>query len=254
METAIGTGASVVGRKLDLKWDSREYTEIKFEWKLSANGHQLSRPVMVRLTDRGRNFDYRVGTRDLFPTVTGAGVQSRDGDGYGETMMSGYYTDDTLVRRQMVLMREGVLIVRDSVSSGRAADGMVAGPIWHLAIEPAQQGNWFDTAANGDGDLSHQRLMVSFALGKGRESGMQHVHSGRGLEPYTVFAKQTLKAGEAAVFVSVLTPHPAEIPAGTLAQGLTFDMMKDRTRLKLAFPNCHATVEIGDDGEWSVAR
>jgi hypothetical protein len=99
-----------------------------------------------------------------------------------------------------------------------------------------------------------QHLLVSFATGKGRELGVQHVRLGGGIEPYTVFARQSLKAGDMAVFLTVLVPHFSKDSAEALGKGLVFDMMKNRTKIRIALPNFKAELEIGDDGEWSVVR
>ena len=152
----------------------------------------------------------------------------------------------------MVLTREGILIVRDELVPDAEAAGRVAGPIWHLGppAEPERGDNWFNAAGG------RLELLTWFQQCPGRTIGLQSVDVWQRPGQKTVFARQTLTAGQSVVFVSVLVPHESEVKARPLAEGIAVLEEADATIVRVASPPAGGTlsVTIGKDDTWRVQR
>ncbi len=194
------------------EFDSREHPLITFRWKLS-NADERARPVILRVTCGDRSVDYHAQATQLDPTLVTATVAERGGIEYGSLRYTGWFTPDTTLERHLALCRSGVLVVHDLLLPGAAAEGMSAGPIWHLASTavPEAGPHWFNS---GGGRME---LLVWFAPGPRREFGGRSfdVWSKQGQQ--VVFARESLSAGRPASFVTVLAPHERGTDAGDTA-------------------------------------
>ena len=186
--------------------------------------------------------------------ITDSKAAAKGEDTYGSVSYQSIWTYDTTWQRRMILTKEGILVVRDELTPGTSADGMVAGPVWHLLNAPNQgvlyanrweDGSlWFDANKNGttaewfDAPSVHMpdalqkrrpgvtlpgenamNLMIAFGPAPGRINGTQ-------FQPkplfyandYAVYNQATLRAGRKEIFVSVLIPHAPELLPETIAE------------------------------------
>lgn len=218
-----------------------DYDRIKFSWMMRGHKQGWSRSLLLRV-DESPN-DFHVAIRPQAANIVDARVDAHGGDQFGQFTADSWFTEDTRLVRRMVLLAEGPLVVVDELTPGRQADGWVAGPLWHLRSKPPQGGNWFDAPG-------HPNLMVWFAPAADRTPGMQTTSLWSGVQPYTVFAKQTLRAGQPVRFTSVLVPHPAS----TRPEIRTDETASPGVRLDLELPTGRVHVEIDGDGKWAVRR
>ena len=164
--------------------------------------------------------------------ITSARVDARQGDQYGRFDAADWFTADTQLRRRMVLLHEGALVVCDRVQPGPAADGWQAGPIWHLRAEPQAGANWYNAPGR-------EELLVWLSPSPGRSCGVQTTVLWSGTKPFTVYSKERLKANRPVEFLSVLMPHGPDVAAAPLAAGIHAAHGPDDTR----------TVELPGPGE-----
>lgn len=253
LKASCAGGVTVIGRQFNLTWDERKYDCVKFDWMLSSTRSMLARPLILRLADAGTNWDYHVETRSFSPTVKDAKAATRNGDSFGQTTLEGYFTDDSTLIRQLLLTREGLLIVRDVLTPGQQADGRIAGPIWHLDGQPERGPHWFDAAAENLPGIPAKRLLVDFATASGRTFGVQQVQLWE-CKPYTVFSRQQLKANQPVTFVTVLIPHETGQIASSLADGIAVAQTAASSHVHLPGPGGSADISISNDGVWNVRR
>ncbi len=218
-------GVTFLTRKMIVPLRSPYYAYVKFSWKLSSQRSALTRPFILRLLDGSRDFSQSIVDPLLPMVVREAKAEMHGDDSYGETTLDPYFTPTTKLRHQVVMTREGVLIVRDTVTPGREADGWTCGPIFHLFSKPGES-----------------RLRVTFGTPEGTESGVQEVALAEPLHPHTVFAKQTLRAESSAAFVTVLNPHAG---AATITSGAEQSSVVISGKLGIS---------IDSRGNWSVKR
>ncbi len=94
-----------------------------------------------------------------------------------------------------------------------------------------------------------------FGTSPGCGCGMKAVLLWSGVEPFTVFSKETLKPGRTVRFVSVLVPHRPQVAAGPLAAGIRAAHGPDgTTTVELPARDGTVRVRLGQDGTWSVSR
>ena len=194
-------------------WDN-----LTFRWKLS-NRDEQSRPVILRVHCGTRSIDYHAQATQLDPTLVAASAGERDGVERGVLRYAGWFTPDTTLDRELALTRSGVLVVRDSLLPGANADGMTAGPVWHLAstAAPVVGPHWFDSVGGTT------ELLVWFSQASGRDFGGQtfDVWSKDGHQ--AVFARESLRAGRSVRFVTVLVPHRRGADAAALAERIVVE-------------------------------
>ena len=231
----VGTGVHFLEKKgFAREFDCREHPLVSFRWKLS-NNDERSRPVILRVHCGTRSVDYHAQATQLDPTLVAATVGERDGVERGVLRYAGWFTPDTTLDRELALTRSGALVVRDVLLPGTAAEGMVAGPIWHLAstAAPTAGPNWFNS---GGGNTE---LLVWFAPASGRDFGGQtfDVWSKDGQQ--AVFARESLQAGRPVRFVTVIVPHARGTDAAALAEQIAIDSLPDGGQ----------RLRLGDSGE-----
>lgn len=186
----------------------RDYDQIKFSWKMTGVHSGWSNSLLFRM-DTSLS-DYHVPIRQLLAVMDDAQAESRGGDQFGAIRLSKYFTDDTRLTRRLVLLAEGSSIVCDDLEPGPQADGQVGGPLWHLHREPTSGDHWFDVPGP-------RHLLVWCAPGPERSFGLQTVELWGRVRPYTVFARQPLRANQPVRFITVLLPHPGNQTGADLA-------------------------------------
>ena len=189
----------------------RDYDQFKFSWKIEGVADGGSNSLIFRV-DQAPS-DFHVLLRPLGAEITAARAEARQGDQYGEFRAADWFTAGTRLWRRLVLLREGPLVVCDQLQPAAAAAFWQAGPLWHLFAMPQAGTNWYNAPGPED-------LLVWFDPAPGRTCGMQTARLWSGVQPFTVFAKETLRPGRTVQFVSVLLPHRPQVAAGPLAAAI----------------------------------
>ena len=247
LRVSVARGTSFVWRDgFDTTFSTADYDRFKFSWLMQGVEQGWSKSLIFRVD--GSPSDFHVPLRPQTAEVSQARVDVRGADQFGEFEAVGWFTDDSRLRRRMVLLGEGPLVVCDELLPGRQADGWVAGPLWHLFDRPQANGNWFDTAGG-------RNLLVWLGPAPGRSLGVQTAELWSGMRPFTVFAKETLKAGRPARFVSVLVPYEATVQAAHLAGAIHVDESREGSvKIELPLPGGAAVVRFDPVGMWTVQR
>jgi hypothetical protein len=237
---------------LDTTFSLQDYDHFKFSWKIEGVEEGWSNSLIFRV-DRAPT-DFHVALRPLGAEITAAGVAARGGDQYGQFRAADWFTAETRLWRRMVLLAEGPLVVCDRLEPGPAAAGWQAGPLWHLRALPQSGANWYNAPGS-------EELLVWFGPSPGRTCGVQSVALWSGTKPssvftpFTVFAKETLKAGRAVQFVSVLLPHAPPTPAAELAAAVRTASSPDgAVTVELPAGGKNVRVRLAPDGTWNVSR
>ena len=102
---------------------------------------------MVHIRGIGEQMD--LGDQIMVAAPPQAAVEQRDGDASGKVTYPWYLCRDSRLTRQMVLTREGYLIIHDTLVPGSLMDGWSAGQLWQL-YEMADHGkDWFCSQDEG---------------------------------------------------------------------------------------------------------
>ena len=148
----------------------------------------------------------------------------------------------------MLLLAEGPLIVCDELRPGRAS-GRLGGRalVAPHQYAPQEGGNWFDAPGP-------RNLLVWLSPAPGRTLGMQTTQLWSGVRPFTVFAKQALKADQPVRFVSLLVPHEATTGADRAGPWNPTQRVVTTTPSRSTFRRHRAVfdVRIGRQGDWTV--
>lgn len=217
----VGSGVHFLEKKgFAREFDCREHPLISFRWKLS-NNDERSRPVILRVHCGPRSLDYHAQATQLDPTLVATTAGERDGVERGTLRYTGWFTPDSTLDRELALTRSGVLVVRDRLLPGAAAEGMVAGPVWHLAstTAPAAGPHWFNSAGGTT------ELLVWFAPAAGRDFGGQSFDAWSKDGHQAVFAREPLHAHRPVGFVTVLVPHARGTDAAAVAERITIERL-----------------------------
>ncbi len=235
-------------------FDYRQYPTLSFRWKLSNNDEQ-ARPIIMRVsstdtTGYSTDTDYDAWMVQLEPTLQSYVTQQADSDQYGALNYTGWFTQDTNLTRQMVLTSSGILVVRDLLTPGALANGMVGGPIWTLGpiTAPTAGPNWY-YSAGGTMDL-----LTYFDSASGRNYGVQTTNIWAKNNQQTVFADQAMAPGQPVYFVSVLVPETSGTVPATAAAGVSVQTVGSTSMINVSTPRDTATINISDNGNWSVTR
>jgi hypothetical protein len=247
MKVACRRGTNFVWRDgFDRTFSLDDYDRIKFSWKMLGTGQGWSKSLILRVD--ASPSDFHVVLRGQTAEIVAARAEGREGDQFAQFEAAGWWTSDSRLVRQMLLMREGPLVVCDRVVPGRQADGWLCGPLWHLHGEPVQGPNWFDSPGR-------RNLMVWMSRAPGRMFGMKSTVLWSGVRPHTVFAQETLRADRPIQFVTVLVPHQPEIAAADLAAGIGVEATADGSaKVRFRRAGSAVFVEIDGNGAWTVKR
>ena len=183
------------------------------------------------------------------------------GDSYGQFAIDHYYGPGSRWVRQVILSREGHLVVADTFTGGKNLDGDYhAGPVWHLGTDDrvvtrGQVTDWFSAPALDQAwwQEDERRVVLRFhddhrsRFGAHRQSTSQDIRS----ELLTTFAYRPIQAGQPERFLSVFVPHRSQERPEAVAASI-------KTALT-DHGSCTATIgttriTIHANGAWSVAR
>jgi hypothetical protein len=247
LRVSLPRGASFLWRAgFDTTFSLADYNRVRFSWMLEGVDEGWSNSLIFRVD--ASPTDFHVPLRPQPGRIVRSRAETRGGDQCGQFEAAAWFTDDSRLVRRMFLLGEGALVVDDELLPGPQADGWTAGPLWHLFGRPREAGTWFDAPGP-------RRLLVWFAEAPGRTVGVQTVRLWSGVEPSTVFARQRLKAGQLARFVTVLVPHRPEVdPAGLAAGVRMVQSDPGRLDLNLPLPGGVVDLQVNADGTWQARR
>jgi hypothetical protein len=252
---------------------SNDYTRLEFDYRFEADTRNWAEvPVAVRIN---HNSEMLYVDRQMGGILVDARTEQRGRDSYGTFTYRDYFTPGTKFTRQSLLTQEGILIIRDEILPGPEADGMVAGPIWHLFNPPEQGLNWF--AAEGvrkEYGADKKRLLIFFDNRFGEENhlhqyGVQYfpynepypAGTGRGRGrggraanrgSYITYSKSTLRGNQPETFVTIMVPHDTKLSAADIAQAIDSSTAKDGRTTVVIKDRLRA--EIDNKGSWRVSR
>ena len=248
LRVSLPRGANFLWRAgFDTTFSLADYDRVKFSWMLEGIDEGWSNSLIFRVDTSPA--DFHVPLRPQPGRVVAARAEARGGDQFGQFEAAAWFTDDSRLVRRMLLLAEGALVVQDELLPGPQADGWTAGPLWHLFARPRAAAMWFDAPGPA-------HLLVWFAQAPEQSVGVETVRLWSGVEPFTVFARQKLRAGQAAHFVTVLLPHRAEVDPAALAAGIHLQESWQQGRLEARLPLLAGAVDlqIDPDGSWTVRR
>ena len=237
---------------LDTTFSLRDYDHFKFTWKIEGVEEGWSNSLIFRVDQSPT--DFHVVLRPLGAEITAAAAASPRRRPVRPISRRG------LVHRRHAAVAADGAVGRGAagglrpLAAGPAADGWQAGPLWHLRAMPQSGANWYN--ASGP-----EELLVWFGPSPGRTCGVETVAlwSGRKppavFAPFTVFAKETLKAGSAgAVRQRVGAASAADAGCG-LGRGIRAVSGPDGA-VTVELPGRGEGVRVGlaPDGTWNVSH
>lgn len=240
----------------EVAFDSTQYTELKFDWKYRAQ------------QDGEFSFIFRVPgihngpVRFLndAPVLKMAEITEARGANYGELWLNDYMSPSTTLRRELLLLDSGPLLIRDTLLPGAAAAGMQGGPIWHLYSLRARGRNWFAGGNSQDvwpypdqgrTPFAPRELLVVYAPEPDMSFG-QVTSKITSFEPSTTFAKAKLEPGRAVQFLTVLLPYDPELNPANLAASIEFFPGVSETMVVLPQGDASQTIIWRQNGTFSL--
>lgn len=274
------------GTPFPFVFDWREYDTLELWWKASPStppawettkstptGLQGGTNRLLEIADAdGSPFGFNAAYDPFapWPRVPSSVETSADHrDSRSLTSFTGWYTKSTNWTRASVLTREGVLVVLDAIDPGLEAVGAAAGPVWHLQVpvQPTVGGQnttdrWYDATGFWDSSVkpparsNETYLFVLPKFGSTGDStgevGMETKVLWGDAKPWSVFAKQELRLGVTATYLTVLIPHAASITPEKLLNEIEIADDPTTGSFTLHFGSLH--VNVAPDGSWLVTR
>ena len=251
-------------------FDRSKFDVLKFDWKYEGSEAPW---IFARWSP-----DWIKGGRnDIFPwwEFYPGTVQSADatgnavGDAYGRVEFSSYVTPDTAWSRDLVLTREGVLVIYDRVTPGPMAKDHTVGPLWQLDDVTRQGENWFaQPTMDWPSEIPSQprptaSVLVWHAPMTGRKIGSQSTKESPGLfmkvpkpehRPITTFAAETAVPGKTLAFITVVAPWAELENPAELAGGITAQFTTKNAEVRLIAGKVKLEIQFAADGSWLVER
>jgi hypothetical protein len=251
-------------------FDRSKFDVLKFDWKYEGSeAHWIFARWSPDWIKGGRN--------DIFPwwEFYHGTVQSADaagnavGDAYGRVAFSSYVTPDTAWSRDLVLTREGILVIYDRVTPGPMAKDHTVGPLWQLDDVTHQGENWFaQPTMDWPSEIPSQprptaSVLVWHAPMAGRKIGSQSTKESPGLfmkvpkpehRPITTFAAETAVPGKTLAFVTVVAPWAEFENPAELAGGITAQFTTKNAEVRLIAGKVKLEIQFAADGSWLVER
>lgn len=245
-----------------------DYRYIGCDWKHKAKDGATKSALdfMIRAYNKvvlpGEEYIHeKVGTLFNPNNVKKAIAETRDGDSYGQIVLDDQCVDGSTLQRNIVLTKEGVLIMQDCLLPGVETENYTAGSLWQLYTLDKSGKNWFDSTGEkknwkdrSGADIETNHLFVYFEEQKGRSFGAQQQEYT--VKPVTAFARQKVKPGTEVTFVTIVVPHSAAWRAEDIAKAIsakTDAAQQSNVRITLADKRV-LQVKITKNGTWSVER
>ena len=232
-------------------------------------------PILIAFNDNDMKHNLRLD-RQQGGILTDAKAENKAEDSYGSVSYKEIWTHDSSWKRSSILTKEGFLIVLDEFRPGKAADKLVAGPVWHVPSAPhcgnsdGPTADWFDasllhypaharafTDKYGEGN---KNLFIAFDAPAGYENGIQYQPKHWKNDDYAIYSKCALEAGKAIRWLSVLIPHSANMDAIKLSkdvkiknQGEKGYTVNIKWRDRVATP-VNLEIYMGINDDWKVIR
>lgn len=245
-----------------------DYRYIGCDWKHTAKSGAKKSVLdfMIRAYNKvslpGEEYIHeKVGTLFNPNIVKEAMAETREGDSYGRIVLDDQCVDGSVLQRNMVLTKEGILVIQDHLLPGAGTEGYTAGSLWQLYSLDKSGKNWFNSTGENKKwkdrsgkDIETNQLLVYFEEQKGRHFGAQQQEYT--VKPVTTFAKQKVIPGSAVTFVTIIVPHTALWKAEDIAKAIsaqTDATHQSNVWITLANKN-KLKIEITKEGNWKVER
>jgi hypothetical protein len=250
-------------------FDRSKFEVLKFDWKYegSAAPWVFTRWPNLLKGDRMDVFPWWEFYPGTVESADAAGNAA--GDGHGRVAFSSYVTPDTTWIRDIVLTREGVLVIYDRVMPGPMAKDYTIGSLWQLDDVTRQGTNWFaqstmdwPSAIPGRPKPS-AAVLVWHAPAPGRRIGSQSTKESPNLfmkvpsvehRPITTFAAETAVPGETLAFITVVAPWAEPGNPAELAEGITAQFTTENAEVQLTAGGVELQIQFAADGSWRVER
>jgi hypothetical protein len=252
--------------------DRTRFDSLKFDWKFEGPQQPwcFMRWGSALRGERGDVFPWMEFYRGTVDKAEAANNEA--GDCRARVEMSGYVTADTRWSREVLMSKEGVLVLVDRVWPGPKAAGYTVGALWQLDNIEAEGKNWFaqkpmrwPALHKGQPDRS-AGMFVWHAPSEatGRRIGQQSTKDAPGLfdkippvefRPITTFASETAVAGKPLVFLTVVAPTlGTQFSPETFAKSIVHTSGESSAELRCRFEGTDLHFKVAADGAWSVER
>jgi hypothetical protein len=252
--------------------DRTRFHSLKFDWKFEAPKAPwcFMRWGSALRGERGDVFPWSVFCQGTVQKAEAANNEA--GDSRARVEMAGYVTADTRWSREVLMSKEGVLVLVDRVWPGPNAEGYTVGSLWQLDNLDAAGNHWFTqkplrwpALLKGQPDRS-AGMFVWHAPSEtaGRRIGHQSTKEAPGLfdkvppiefRPITTFAAETAKAGKPVAFLTLVAPtHGPDFHPETFAQSIEFRVEDNDADVRCQFGGIPIHFHVSDSGKWSVER
>lgn len=255
---------------------NEDYSRIGLSYKYVTPIKGWTRvPILIAFNDNDMKHNLRLD-RQQGGILTDAKAENKAGDSYGSVSYKGIWTHDSSWTRSTLLTEEGFLIVLDEFLPGKAADKLVAGPVWHVPSAPrcgnsdGATADWFDasllhypaqarafTDKYGEGDKC---LFIAFDAPAGSENGIQYQPKHWKNDDYAVYSKCPLEAGKTTRWLSVLAPHSKNTDAIKLSRNIKISNLGDKGyQVNIQWNEqgkspVKLEIKMGNRDEWEVIR
>lgn len=204
----------------NLQFSTKDYNKLKYDLKYLGD----KKPRVQCRFPGGYDSWHFIGQSTLISDVSAADVHEGPNVSRASVFLAPYLTHDTTLARQLALLRDGTLIVRDDLRVGESLSGHVGGPLWQMYSISSRGDNWFDAppidgySAPKAANVPHtgKHMLVYFDQQPGRRFGLSVVPGGKGgtiggdSDLRTAFASEALQGGQTSTFVTVVVPHSTD--------------------------------------------
>lgn len=234
-----------------------DYDTIKLDYKFDGQPpHCNLRSLFERWID--------LGDRPLHCEVVRAEAKQDGADAWGRVSFSDYIRPGNALERQIVLTREGALVVVDTFRAGPGVAGWAGGQLWQLYSVKERGDDWFASGSDGayaqpDGSTSERRMLVKFMKAPGLAIGSERVRpttmhapradGSKNEEFFTAHSRGALVPGRRMVAAMAVLPLAADDDAARQAARVTFeDRAGGGVTVTIASPDGKGQVIVGAGG------